>query len=586
MTGGITAWESAGYPTWISTVHDVNSTFNYDTIQAAVDSTLTMNGDTILVDNGTYYEHVVVSKTLSIVGAHLEDTVIDGNGTGTAISITANNVTVENFMIRNGSGSGIHLINGSYAQIQNNNITDNYCGLNVSSSYNMIFDNEITDNEYCGLLITAGSSTIFENNVSSNNYGICVNTSQTLNNLIYHNNLVNNTYQASTNEAAGQWDNGYPSGGNYWNDYNATDLFSGIFQNLTGSDGIGDLAYTIDANNTDRYPLFVQWILGPRNLTITSTSGGTTDPAPGSYTYNITEYVQVTASAYSDYTFDHWELDGNNASEENQIGVRTDTNHTLNAVFTRAKYALTITSTSGGNTDPTTGNYIFEPGTEAQVNATSLLGYYLDSWELDNVYVGIFNPMNVIMNQNHTLQAVFKPLDNGHNIATKWVSSNNVVFQGFNLSIQVSVINTGSYGENFNVTAYINSTNITPQSVTLDSGTCTTVTFTLNTSSFLYGNYTIWAYSWPVPGETFTEDNNCTGGCVFVSMVGDLTGSLPFVPDGKCDIRDIAVIAKCFGSTPANPNWNANCDVNNDGKVDIRDIAIVAKHFGESTQYP
>jgi hypothetical protein len=67
-----------------------------------------------------------------------------------------------------------------------------------------------------------------------------------------------------------------------------------------------------------------------------------------------------------------------------------------------------------------------------------------------------------------------------------------------------------------------------------------------------------------------------------VSMVGDLTGPLPFVPDGKVDIRDIAVVAKCFGSAPGFPGWNPNCDVNDDGKVDIRDISIVAKHFGEA----
>ena len=67
-----------------------------------------------------------------------------------------------------------------------------------------------------------------------------------------------------------------------------------------------------------------------------------------------------------------------------------------------------------------------------------------------------------------------------------------------------------------------------------------------------------------------------------VTMVGDVTGSTPFVPDGKCDIKDIAAVAKRFGSAPGSPDWNANCDVNNDGKVDIKDIAIVAKHFGEA----
>jgi hypothetical protein len=51
------------------------------------------------------------------------------------------------------------------------------------------------------------------------------------------------------------WDNGYPSGGNYWSDYTGTDLYSGPYQNETGSDGIGDTSYDIDVNNRDNYPL-------------------------------------------------------------------------------------------------------------------------------------------------------------------------------------------------------------------------------------------------------------------------------------------------------------------------------------------
>jgi nitrous oxidase accessory protein NosD len=51
------------------------------------------------------------------------------------------------------------------------------------------------------------------------------------------------------------WDDGYPSGGNYWSNYTGIDEYSGPSQNETGSDGIGDTPYVIDENNTDRYPL-------------------------------------------------------------------------------------------------------------------------------------------------------------------------------------------------------------------------------------------------------------------------------------------------------------------------------------------
>jgi hypothetical protein len=59
---------------------------------------------------------------------------------------------------------------------------------------------------------------------------------------------------------ANSLDNRYPSGGNYWSDYNGTDLYGGPFQNVTGSDGKGDTPYSIDVNNVDHYPLMTPWI--------------------------------------------------------------------------------------------------------------------------------------------------------------------------------------------------------------------------------------------------------------------------------------------------------------------------------------
>jgi hypothetical protein len=150
----------------------------------------------------------------------------------------------------------------------------------------------------------------------------------------------------------------------------------------------------------------------------------------------------------------------------------------------------------------------------------------------------------------------------------------------------MTVINTGSYSENFSVTAYLNSTSTTPQDVTLDSGACTTLIFTLNTSSFPYGNYTISAYAWPVANETNIADNNFTGSWVIVSLVGDITGPNGW-PDGKVDIKDISYVAKRFGTTPSSPMWDPNADLTGptpgvpDGKIDIKDISLVAKNFGK-----
>jgi hypothetical protein len=101
------------------------------------------------------------------------------------------------------------------------------------------------------------------NNTCKNNdvYGIYIYYSCD-NNYIYHNNLVNNATQAY-DSCFNFWDNGYPSGGNYWSDYTGVDKNHGENQNIPGSDGIGDTPYYISSissgNNAtilkDRYPL-------------------------------------------------------------------------------------------------------------------------------------------------------------------------------------------------------------------------------------------------------------------------------------------------------------------------------------------
>jgi len=165
-----------------------------------------------------------------------------------------------------------------------------------------------------------------------------------------------------------------------------------------------------------------------------------------------------------------------------------------------------------------------------------------------------------------------------------------VVGQGWAISINATVQDIGDYAESFNVTAYANATIIGSENITLPAGDSTTVTLSWNTTGSAKGNHTTSAYAWPVPGETDTADNNFTGGWVIVSMAGDLTGGTPnpwnFVPDGKVDGKDIAIVALCFGSAPGCQSpwiWNPNSDVNNDAKVDGKDIALVALHFGEAS---
>jgi hypothetical protein len=70
-------------------------------------------------------------------------------------------------------------------------------------------------------------------------------------------------------------------------------------------------------------------------------------------------------------------------------------------------YSLTITTTVGGTTDPTPGTYNYTANSSVQVTAIPDADYIFDHWELDTVNVGSANPYTVLMDNNHTLKAVF-----------------------------------------------------------------------------------------------------------------------------------------------------------------------------------
>jgi hypothetical protein len=79
-------------------------------------------------------------------------------------------------------------------------------------------------------------------------------------NHLFHNNFqFQPAYWRYSFEVSGNnsWDDGYPSGGNYWNWHTSPDVFSGPYQNESGSDGIVDTPVTASAGNVDHYSLVV-----------------------------------------------------------------------------------------------------------------------------------------------------------------------------------------------------------------------------------------------------------------------------------------------------------------------------------------
>ena len=317
---------------------------NFSRIQDAINSPLVSEGDIIYVYNGTYNENVIVNKTVALIGENKENTIIDGSGTATVISIRAHNVSVESFTIQKSgmyAGSGIVIDHFTGNIISNNKITVNQEGISLYySSGNIVCDNIITSNNegvilsyssnnvisrnvifsnsYDGIILSHSSDNMFSRNtllynswagmnfyystnnvvcgntISSNQYGISL-TYSSSNNTIYHNNFINNTDQVwSDLNLTNVWN--YTDEGNYWSEYYGRDL---------NGDGIGDYLYIVDENNTDGFPL-----MGMFNEFEAFWKGET---------YSVTI---VSNSTISDFKFEVGEETGNKIISFNATGEK------------------------------------------------------------------------------------------------------------------------------------------------------------------------------------------------------------------------------------------------------------------------
>jgi parallel beta-helix repeat protein len=531
---------------------------DYSTIQEAINHAL--EGDTVFVRNGTYYENVVVNKTLSLIGENKDETFVDGKGTGTVFTITQDDINITGFTIQNSkldggidTGSGIYLAHAHYCNVKNNSIANNSYGIANywSSNNNTICGNNIIENDQYGIDITEGDcNTICYNRLSFNRYAVILALSS-------YNTLRDNII--SKNERTGIWFT-------VSSDHNIL-INNSVFNN--GWDGIGG-GYDSKHNliHQNRIWNCSTGIYFDHNNYTNTVSNNFIGLGTGAAIF-LDQTKNVTIS--------------NNTCLQNEIGIRlgfyTSDNIIYHNNFVNNTQQVDFWGPSYVNFwddgYPSGGNYWSD---------YTGVDLYRSPYQNETGSDGIGDTPYVIDQNNADNYPLMKPLPwSSHDIGiANAATSKRVVGQGFNVPINVMVFNYGNNTENINITIYANSTLIGEiNNIDLPGRNSTIITFSWNTTGFVKGKYTIWAYAWPVLGETDTTDNTFSDGWVIVSMVGDITGPDGW-PDGKCDMRDIRAVAKLFGINYPDPRYDPNCDINDDLRIDMKDIRAVAKQFGKT----
>ena len=533
----------------------------FGTIQEAVNNATA--GDTIQVGPGIYYEHVVVTKSLTIIGENPQTTVVDGTANGTVFDIEASNVIISGFTIRNAGNNHAAirsekvLESDDYHRITGNIITTSQYGIYLSrSKRNTILNNTFINNPFGGIALNhADNTNITANTIVESAYGMRIMFS--LNNSIIGNSLSQTSYaihltSSSTGNTVRRNFIHVQSVGVYSSSDNTT-VDHNTVTTTEGHCGI----YFYNCHNGSIY-----------YNTLMNSSYGIRIYMPSSSSHNITNNKILNTD---------WAIELVNANDNNFTGNWIQQN-TWGIYMSFSSYNTVyhnnfIENDMQANAGTGAGN-LWDNGSE---------GNFWSDYEGEDT-----DPHDGIGDTAYRITP--KGYDN-FPLMTTWsehdISIQNVTLStdethpGAIVNITVTVKNQANTSvlETFNVTAKYDLNVIETKTVNdLAQGATQTLTFNWNTTGVAQGNYTTSAEASTVPDELNTDDNNFTDGTIKIQklFLGDINC------DGIVNIDDLILLNQEFGSTPTSPNWNQEADLNEDDKVDALDLYLLAKDYGKT----